>query len=123
MNCHKLLCERGVMLMTSRSLKVRSSKGKFWAYILGRKTKTKTKTPRTDKSKRYAESLCLPKTSFPLSVKDGLAAKRELEIQRVRPWCHEHVQQNSTQFMLTQAAAALQAPLHSAKAHSFTNNI
>lgn len=121
MNCHKLLCERGVMLMTSRSLKVRSSKGKFWAYILGRKTKTKT--PRTDKSKRYAESLCLPKTSFPLSVKDGLAAKRELEIQRVRPWCHEHLQQNFTQFMLTQVAAALQAPLQSAKAHLFTNNI
>ena len=77
MNCHKLLlCERGVLLISTRS----RAKSTFWSYILGRKTKA----PRVNKSKRYAESLCLPNTAFPLSVKDGLAAKRELDIQRVR---------------------------------------
>ncbi|KAK7502677.1 hypothetical protein BaRGS_00005927 [Batillaria attramentaria] len=33
-------------------------------------------------SKRYSDTLNLPRTKFPLSVRDGQATKRELEIQR-----------------------------------------
>ncbi|KAK7104714.1 isoleucine--tRNA ligase, mitochondrial-like [Littorina saxatilis] len=72
MNGQKLLCSRAVLFTSTRS------RSKFWNYVLGRKAKQ----PKEDKSKRYADTLCLPKTKFPLSVKDGLAAKRELEIQK-----------------------------------------
>ena len=38
---------------------------------------------RQKNSKRYADTLFLPKTDFPLSVKNGLAPKHEEDIQKV----------------------------------------
>ena len=38
-------------------------------------------------SKKYSSTLNLPKTKFPLSMKDGIVAKRELEIQKVNFMC------------------------------------
>ena len=35
------------------------------------------------KNKRYRDTLNLPKTKFPLSMKDGVVIKRELKIQKV----------------------------------------
>ena len=34
-------------------------------------------------NKRYSDSLNLPKTGFPLTLKDGAAVKREKDIQKV----------------------------------------
>lgn len=36
------------------------------------------------KSKKYSDTLCLPKTDFPLTMKDGFAVKRESELQKVQ---------------------------------------
>jgi len=35
-------------------------------------------------SKSYRDTLNLPKTKFPLSMKDGVVVKRELKIQKVK---------------------------------------
>lgn len=58
-------CRRIFWLIHSRNKHVKSSKA-------------------TSNTKRYTDTLNLPKTNFPISVRDGLAAKRELEIQKVR---------------------------------------
>ena len=42
------------------------------------------KSSKSSKSKRYANTLNLPQTSFPLSMKNGAAASREKAIQKVR---------------------------------------
>ncbi|XP_076441807.1 LOW QUALITY PROTEIN: isoleucine--tRNA ligase, mitochondrial-like [Babylonia areolata] len=75
MNVQKILsCGHGALHMSVRF------RSKFWTFILPF-LGSKSKKPVAKKSKRYADTLCLPKTSFPLSVKDGLAPKREQEIQ------------------------------------------
>ncbi|KAL8566840.1 hypothetical protein ACOMHN_052238 [Nucella lapillus] len=75
MNGQKLLSRGNSALHIS--VRFRSN---FWSFILPSSRKPK-KRP-VERSKRYADSLCLPQTNFPLSVKNGLAAKRELEIQK-----------------------------------------
>jgi hypothetical protein len=76
MNGQKVqLLGRSVTVLKSRS----KGGNNIWEYIL----KKPAKRERVDKSKRYADTLCLPQTKFPLSVKDGLAPKREADIQRV----------------------------------------
>ena len=43
---------------------------------------------KSQSSKRYSDTLNLPKTKFPLSMKDGIGAKREVDIQKARQRAH-----------------------------------
>ncbi|XP_048259044.1 isoleucine--tRNA ligase, mitochondrial-like isoform X1 [Haliotis rufescens] len=60
------------------------SKPKLTCYnfLLFSRNKSNKSSKKGSKSKRYSETLNLPKTSFPLSLREGVATKRELEIQK-----------------------------------------
>ncbi|XP_041353024.1 isoleucine--tRNA ligase, mitochondrial-like [Gigantopelta aegis] len=59
---------------------------------------------KSTKSKRYSKTLNLPKTNFPLTIRDGVAAKREIEIQRVcgfdKLYAWQSSQDRRSQFVL-----------------------
>ena len=79
-------CRNSAVIVSRRNLASGSKQGggenkndNFWSYIL--KKPTKKKRPET--SKRYSDTLCLPSTTFPLSMKGGVVADREVNIQKV----------------------------------------
>ena len=52
-------------------------------YVTGQLRRCAHEAKNNNLSKRYRDTLNLPKTKFPLSMKDGVVVKRELKIQKV----------------------------------------
>ena len=52
-------------------------------YVTGQVRRCAHEGKNNNLNKRYRDTLNLPKTKFPLSMKDGVVVKRELKIQKV----------------------------------------